>query len=117
MFFDPAGAGPGGGGGRGGGGGGETLRLKDVYLTWGSDRAADGATPNAALSALLAVSPRAAPADTSLAARWEDARRLAAQAEAALGAGDLEAFGRYYAQLKALLGVGKKPLAPSPERR
>jgi len=125
QFYQPAADGAGGSGGTGGSGGGgggrtargETLRLKDVYLTWGSDRAADGATPAAALRALLAVSPHAAPADTSLAARWEDARRLAAQAEAALAAGDLEAFGRYYAQLKALLGVGKKPLAPSPDRR
>ena len=91
--------------------------MKNVYLTWGTDRTAEGATPAAALRALLAASPHAAPADTSLAARWEEAHRLAGQAEAALGAGDLEAFGRYYGQLKELLGVGRKPLAPSRERR
>jgi len=52
-------------------------------------------------------------ADTSLASRWEAARRLAARADAALAAGDLEAFGRYYAELQQLLGVGRRKLAPT----
>jgi len=126
QFFQPATAGGGDeGGGAGGGSGGSggraeragVIRLKNVYLTWGTDRTAEGATPAAALRALLATSPHAAPADTSLAARWEEARRLAGQAEAALGAGGLEALGRYYSQLKELLGVGRRPLAPSRERR
>jgi len=34
--------------------------------------------------------------DTTLAARWQRVRRLAAQADSALGVGDLEAFGRLW---------------------
>ena len=44
-----------------------------------------------------------------------DLASLAAQADAALAAGDLETFGRLYRQLKELLGRGK--LAPTPDRR
>ncbi len=91
-------------------------RLTEVYLTWG-DRSGVGATPGAALRDVLASGPRGAPGDTSLAARWEAARRVAAQADAALAAGDLEAFGRYYTQLKELLELGRRKLAPPPEPR
>lgn len=48
--------------------------------------------------------------DTSLAARWVRARRLAAQADSALNAGDLETFGRLF---RALV----RELAPAPRRR
>jgi hypothetical protein len=48
--------------------------------------------------------------DTTLSARWLRARRLATQADSALGAGDLEAFGRLW---RALL----RELAPAPRPR
>jgi hypothetical protein len=97
---------------------GTALRIDTLFLTWG-DRQAAAASPAAALRELLAAGGGAAGgrlrpfADTSLAGRWEAARRLAAQADAALAAGDLEAFGRYYAQLERLLGVGRRNLAPA----
>jgi len=56
-------------------------------------------------------------ADTALSARWARAQRLAAEADGALAAGDWETFGRKYAELKALLGVTRGKLAPTPERR
>lgn len=89
-------------------------RLARAYVTWG-ERDAEGSTPAAALLALL-ESHAAPPADTSLAARIEIARRLAAEADSALAAGDLETFGRLYAEMKQLLGVGGK-LAPNRRRR
>jgi len=85
--------------------------VTQVYLTWG-DRESQGPTAGAALRNLLASGPRAAPADTSLAARWEVARHLAAQADSALRAGDLETFGRLDAELRRLLGSGRK-VAPA----
>ncbi|HUL04566.1 MAG TPA: UPF0182 family protein [Gemmatimonadales bacterium] len=94
---------------------GAPKRLARAYVTW-AERTADGATPGAALRALLA-SPAAAPEDTSLAAHLEVARRLAVEADSALAAGDLETFGRLYAELKRLLGVGGGKLAPSQPRR
>jgi hypothetical protein len=60
---------------------------------------------------------RGAGVDTALAVRWETARRLAAQADSALAAGDLAAFGRLYTELKQLLGSGRRQLAPHPEPR
>ena len=99
---------------------GTALRIDTVFLTWG-DRQAEAASPGAALRELLtagaAAGGRQPPVDTTLAARWEAARRLAAQADAALATGDLEAFGRYYAELERLLGVGRRALAPAPGRR
>ena len=97
--------------------GGPPAGIDTVFLTW-SDRRGQGATPWAALRDLLAAArgDRFA-ADTSLAGRWEEARRLAAQADAALAAGDLEAFGRYYRQLRQLLDQGRRALAPAPAPR
>jgi len=97
--------------------GGPPSGIDTVFLTW-NDRRGQGTTPWAALHDFLAGgrSDRLA-GDTSLAARWEDARRLAAQADAALTAGDLEAFGHYYRQLKQLLQLGRRPLAPAPRPR
>ena len=74
------------------------------------------ATPAAALRNLLTAGARALPADTSLAARWEIARRLAAEADSALRVGDLEAFSRLDGELRRLLGAGRA-LAPARGRR
>jgi hypothetical protein len=57
---------------------------------------------------LLAAGAREAPS----AERWEQARRLLAQADSALAAGDIERFGRLYAALKQALAVGRRQLAP-----
>ena len=90
---------------------GEAPRVQKLYLTWG-DRDGEGPTPAQALHDLLATGASRAGRDTSLAARWDAARRLAAQADSALAAGDMEAFGRLYDALKQLLGVGRRKLAP-----
>jgi len=97
--------------------GGPPEGIDTVFLTW-SDRHGQGPTPWAALRDLLAAGrgDRFA-ADTSLAGRWEEARHLAAQADAALAAGDLEAFGRYYRQLRQLLEHSRRALAPAPAPR
>jgi len=50
-----------------------------------------------------------APPDTTLAGRWQRARQLAAQADSALAAGDLEAFGRFYRKLVGLLAPTPRP--------
>jgi uncharacterized protein UPF0182 len=96
--------------------GGAPQHVDTLFLTWG-ERTGQGPTVTAALRDLLAAGGARVPADTSLAGRWDAARALAAQADAALAAGDLEAFGRYYARLKALLGVGHRKLAPAREPR
>jgi len=116
--------------------GGPPSRIDTLFVTW-DERRGQGPTAAAALRDMLATSAGgpAGPggpgglgglgglggpgeamrglADTSLASRWEAARRLAARADAALAAGDLEAFGRYYAELQQLLGVGRRKLAPT----
>jgi hypothetical protein len=89
--------------------------VSGVYLTWG-ERASDGPTPAAAVRNLLASGAQGASTDTTLAARWEFARHLAAEADSAAAAGDLEAFGRFYGELKRLLGVRGTP-APGRDRR
>jgi len=90
-------------------------RVTQVYLTWG-EREGEGPTVAAALHNLLASGARALPADTSLAARWESARRLAARADSALRVGDLEGFSRLDGELRRLLGAGRT-LAPTRSRR
>ena len=82
--------------------------VAQVYLTLGP-RSGTGATRRDALRSLLTGAGRAPP-DTTLAGRWQRARHLAAQADSALAAGDLEAFGRFY---RALVGL----LAPAPRPR
>jgi hypothetical protein len=89
--------------------------VNKVYLTWG-ERASDGPTPAAAMHSLLVTGPQGSSMDTTLAARWEFARHLAAQADSAAAAGDLEAFGRLFGELKQLLGVRGKA-TPGRERR
>lgn len=99
------------------GGEGAPSGIDTVFLTWG-ERRGQGREEATALRDLLGPaggSPLTQ--DTTLAARWLRAQRLAAQADAALTAGDLEAFARVYRQLQELLGRGRprKP-APTPER-
>lgn len=87
--------------------------LNQVYLTWG-DREGQGPTADAALRALLAGGARPVPGDTSLAGRFELARRLAKEADSALATGDLVTFAHRYDELERVLGL-RRPLAP-PER-
>src|SRR5204863_505901 len=97
--------------------GGPPTGIDTVFLSWREHRG-QGRSVAAALRSLLASGGDAhGPADTALAARWRRAQQLAAQADAALAAGDLERFGQLYAQLKELLGLGRRKLAPAPERR
>ena len=87
-------------------------RLRAAWISWG-DRSGEGATSRLALQDLLASGAREAPS----AERWEQARRLLAQADSALAAGDIERFGRLYAALKQALAVGRRELAPPPQPR
>jgi len=104
LFLEPAAGGPPSG-------------IDTLFLSWG-ERRGQGRDPAAAVRDLLATpGGRGPPADTTLGARWRRAQQLAAQADAALAAGDLEAFGRLYRQLQELLGAGRRKLAPAPERR
>jgi hypothetical protein len=104
LFLEPATGGPPSG-------------IDTLFLAWG-ERHGQGRGPVAALRELLALGSGArVAADTALTARWARAQRLAAEADRALAAGDLEAFGRLYARLKALLGLTRGKLAPTPERR
>jgi len=97
--------------------GGPPTGIDTVFLSWGEHRG-QGRSTAAALRSLFSSGGEArAPADTALTARWRRAQQLAAQADAALAAGDLESFGRLYGQLKELLGLGRRKLAPTPERR
>lgn len=97
--------------------GGPPSGIDTLFLSWG-ERHGQGRGTATALRDLLATPGGAQlPADTTLAARWQRAQRLAAQADAALGAGDLETFGRRYRELQELLGAGRRKLAPAPERR
>jgi hypothetical protein len=88
--------------------------VSQVYLTWG-DREGQGPSAAAALRTLESGGVHVTPADTSLAARWDVARRLAAAADSALAAGDLTTFARHYAELARILGVRR--LAPPPRAR
>jgi uncharacterized protein UPF0182 len=87
--------------------------LARVYVWWG-ERIGQGPTADAALRDLLV---QGAAADTTLAGRWDRARRLAAQADSALERGDLQEFARLYEQLKDVLDVGRAKLAPTPRPR
>lgn len=88
--------------------------ISKVYVTWG-ERGSDGPTPAAAMHSLLTTGVHDTLTDTTLAARWGMARHLAAQADSAAAASDLEAFGRFFGELKHLLGVRGR-FAPNPER-
>jgi uncharacterized membrane protein (UPF0182 family) len=83
-------------------------QVERVYLSLG-DRTGDGPTAPAALLALLTGQGRRFVTDTTLAGRWEQARVLAARADSALAAGDVEAFGRLYRELVRLLAPARRP--------
>ncbi len=97
--------------------GGPASGIDTLFLTWG-DRHGQGRDAAAALRELLGTAGAPLPpSDTTLAARWQRAQRVVAQADSALAAGDLEAFARLYRQLQELLAPGRRKLAPTPERR
>jgi hypothetical protein len=79
-------------------------RIAEVYVSL-DRRSGRGPTARAALHGGEVVVT-----DTSVAARWERARRLAVRADSALTAGDLELFGKLW---RALMGE----LAPAPRLR
>ena len=94
QFFDPAGA--------------RTApapapRIAEVYVTLGR-RSGRGLTAAAALRGGEQIVT-----DTTLATRWQRARRLAARADSALGVGDLELFGRLWRALMSELAPIQGP--------
>src|SRR5207245_10520188 len=97
--------------------GGPPPGIATVFLAWGGHRGRGGGVAPALRRRPSRGGGARGPADTALAARWRRAQQLTAQADAALAAGDLESFGRLYGQLKELLGLGRRKLAPTPERR
>jgi hypothetical protein len=78
-------------------------RMAEVYVTLGG-RSGRGLTARAALRGGEQIVT-----DTTLAARWQRARRLAAQADSALGVGDLEAFSRLWRALMSELAPVQRP--------
>jgi hypothetical protein len=78
-------------------------RIAEVYVTLDS-RSGRGRTARAALRGGEQIV-----ADTSLGARWERVRRLAARADSALGVGDLELFGRLWRALMSELAPAQQP--------
>jgi hypothetical protein len=80
-----------------------TPRVAEVYVTF-NGRSGRGLTARAAL-----LGGEQIVTDTTLAARWQRARRLAAQADSALAAGDLEAFGRLWRALMSELAPAQRP--------
>jgi hypothetical protein len=78
-------------------------RVTDVYVTL-DGRAGHGLTARAAL-----LGGEQILTDTTLAARWERARRLAVRADSALGAGDLEKFAALWRQLMSELAPVQRP--------
>jgi hypothetical protein len=98
---------------------GDTLEppaLRTAWAAWG-DRTGSGATARGAVHDLLDASGREPPSVE----RWRQARRLLAQADSALAAGDLERFGRLWAALRQTLAAGRGgsggALAPTPTPR
>jgi len=78
-------------------------RVAEVYVTL-DGRSGRGRTARAALRGGEQIVT-----DTTLSARWERARRLAAQADSALGVGDLELFGRLWRALMSELAPVQRP--------
>jgi hypothetical protein len=78
-------------------------RITEVYVTL-NGRSGRGLTARAAL-----LGGEQIVTDTTLAARWQRVRRLAAQADSALGAGDLEAFGKLWRALMSELAPVQRP--------
>jgi hypothetical protein len=78
-------------------------RVAEVYVTLGG-RSGRGLTARAALRGGEQIVT-----DTTLAARWQRVRRLAVQADSALGVGDLEAFSRLWRALISELAPIQRP--------
>ena len=81
--------------------------LAQVFVTL-DERSGAGPTRAAALRALLTGEGQAPP-DTSLAGRWEQARRLIARADSALAARNLERFGQIWKDIIRLLAPAPRP--------
>jgi len=92
--------------------------LERIFLSW-SDRTGEGPGIAVALRSLESSSVPGTPGDTTLAGRWREAQALAARADSALAAGNLEEFGKLYRALSQLLGRRPPPamLAPAPAPR
>jgi hypothetical protein len=78
-------------------------RIAEVYVTL-AGRSGRGLTARAALRGGEQIVT-----DTTLGARWQRARRLAVRADSALGAGDLELFGRLWRDLMSELAPVHRP--------
>ena len=78
-------------------------RVAEVYVTLDS-RSGRALTARAAL-----MGGEQVVTDTTLAARWSRVRRLAVQADSALGVGDLEKFGSLWRQLLSELVPPRRP--------
>jgi hypothetical protein len=78
-------------------------RVTEVYVTV-DGRSGHGLTARAALLGGEQINT-----DTTLAARWERARRLAVQADSALAAGNLELFGQLWRSLIGELAPVQRP--------
>jgi hypothetical protein len=89
--------------------GGVPRGVAAVYLTLGTRRG-QGPTRTDALRSLLTGEGRvAAPLDTTLAGRWQQARRLIARADSALAAGNVERFGQVWREIRRLLAPAPRP--------
>ncbi len=86
--------------------------LLEVHVSWGG-RSGKGPTGEAALRSLRVAGGAEVAGDTTLEARWSALRRLAAQADSALAAGDLERFGGLWARLRRLLDAPRRLAPPS----
>jgi hypothetical protein len=78
-------------------------RVMEVYVTF-DGRSGRGLTARSAL-----LGGEQIVTDTTLAARWERARRLAIRADSALGVGDLETFSSLWRQLVGELVPTQRP--------
>ncbi|HEV8381673.1 MAG TPA: UPF0182 family protein [Gemmatimonadales bacterium] len=78
-------------------------QVTEVYVTL-DGRSGHGLTARAAL-----LGGEQIITDTTLAARWERARRLAVRADSALGVGDLELFSQLWRQLMSELAPARRP--------
>ncbi len=78
-------------------------RVTEVYLTL------DGRSGHALTARAALLGGEQIITDTTLAARWERARRLAVRADSALGVGDLVEFGRLWRQLIGELAPVQHP--------
>jgi uncharacterized protein UPF0182 len=78
-------------------------RVAEVYVTL------DGRTGDAPTARAALLGGEQIVTDTTLAARWQRVRRLAVQADSALGVGDLQAFASLWRQLMSELAPVRRP--------